>query len=42
MAEKAEDKIERSMLVKMAQQWRRLANYKTKRAQEDSTREAAN
>src|SRR5437660_3698914 len=41
MAEKADDKIERSMLVKMAQQWRRLANYKAKRAQEDSTREAA-
>jgi hypothetical protein len=31
LADTTDDKIERAMLLKLAQQWRRLANHKAKR-----------
>jgi hypothetical protein len=31
LAERADDEIERKFLLHMADQWRRLANYKAKR-----------
>jgi hypothetical protein len=31
LADMTDDKIERAMLLKLAQQWRRLANHKAKR-----------